>query len=128
MWILEGYMGNGPWWFAGVVGLAGVVVGAILKWVLDILSERRKQRLEVSSRFIETKREIYEEFLRLIDEAVTCRINADTNQAIIDGNFAHSYTRPPNPKERREMAAFIVSQAEAARSATTEAHSQLEAM
>ena len=45
-------MGSGPWWFAGVVGLAGIVVGAILKWALDTLSERRKQRLEVSSRFI----------------------------------------------------------------------------
>lgn len=120
---------GGPWWFAGVVGLAGIVLGAILKWVFDTLSERRKAKLEVSSRFIASKKEIYDDFLTLIDEAANSRINAETNQAILDGSpTILGRFVAPTLEEQDEMRSFISSQKEAALSATRKARARLKAM
>lgn len=120
-------MSSGPWWFAGVVGLVGIVVGAVLKWALDSLSERRKQQLESSSRFISDRRDAYKFFLRLVDRAAIGRINAWTNQAALDGDLP-GVRQPPTREEQEEMRSFITAEKRAVHSAIEDAHEYLKVM
>ncbi|GAB6899607.1 hypothetical protein JCM9957A_26970 [Kineosporia succinea] len=52
-----------PWWFAGTIGLAGVTIGVILKWITDALSQRNRNRRESQYRFIADKRTAFTNFL-----------------------------------------------------------------
>ena len=123
-------MSGGPWWFAGVVGVAGIVVGVVLKWFLDAKSERRKEQREVSSRFITERQAAYELFYSLVDRAATGRVNAWTNEAILKGFLltSQSDSMRPTSEEREVMNSFISSETEAVNVAIQNAQEQLKVM
>jgi hypothetical protein len=103
-------MNSAPWWFAGAAALAGIVVGALLKWIFDMLSERQKRRHEVSSRFTREKKEAYQQFMLAIDRAAINKINASTNESILNGLRRGDElwnAGPPTDEEKAEMRAFI---------------------
>jgi hypothetical protein len=50
-------VGQAMWWFGPVVGATGVAVGVLLKWVLDVRSEKARQRREDELRQLEQRRD-----------------------------------------------------------------------
>lgn len=52
-----------PYWFAGVLGVAGVVLGVVLKAVVDALTARSRNMREDRLRFVADKRAAYAEFV-----------------------------------------------------------------
>jgi hypothetical protein len=59
---------DAPWWFAGTVGLAGIVVGVIIKSVIDARATRARNRREDELRFIQDKRVAYSDLLAACGE------------------------------------------------------------
>lgn len=54
---------GGPYWFAGVLGVAGVVLGVLIKAVVDALTARSRNMREDRLRFVADKRAAYAEFV-----------------------------------------------------------------
>lgn len=59
---------NAPWWFAGTIGLAGIVVGVIIKSAIDERATRARNRREDALRFIQDKRLAYSDLLAACGE------------------------------------------------------------
>ena len=62
---------DAPWWFAGTIGLAGIVVGIIIKSVIDAQATRARNRREDELRFVQDKRVAYSELLAACGEVRT---------------------------------------------------------
>ena len=52
-----------PWWFSGVIGLAGILLGIGTKWLIDTIALRSARAREDRLRFTADKRAAYAEFL-----------------------------------------------------------------
>lgn len=59
---------DAPWWFAGTIGLAGIVVGVIIKSVIDARATRARNHREDEFRFIQDKRVAYSDLLAACGE------------------------------------------------------------
>lgn len=57
-----------PWWFAGTVGVAGVLAGLLIKWRIDAASTRERDEREDRLRFIQDKRVAYADLLAACTE------------------------------------------------------------
>src|SRR4051794_13380205 len=60
--------GHGPWWFASAIGVVGILLGLLIKWAIDALNTRRRDRREDKLRFIQDKREAYADLLAAFSE------------------------------------------------------------
>jgi hypothetical protein len=69
-----------PWWFSGVTGIVGILVGAFIKWVFDTRTERKRLRREDNLRFIAQKQEAYGELLSLFELMVKARVTNWVNE------------------------------------------------
>lgn len=54
---------GGPYWFAAVLGIAGVVLGVLIKALIDSLTARSRNMREDRLRFVADKRAAYAEFV-----------------------------------------------------------------
>lgn len=54
---------GGPYWFAAILGVAGVVLGVLIKAVVDALTARSRNLREDRLRFVADKRAAYAEFV-----------------------------------------------------------------
>ncbi|MEV5001230.1 hypothetical protein [Nocardioides sp. LML1-1-1.1] len=59
---------KGPWWFAGAVGLAGILLGLLIKTVVEVFRQRSRDRRDDRLRFIQDKRVAYADFLAACTE------------------------------------------------------------
>ena len=59
---------NGPWWFASAVGVSGVLLGLVIKWGIDVVNTRSRDRREDKLRFIQDKRVSYADLLAACTE------------------------------------------------------------
>ena len=59
---------DAPWWFAGTIGLAGIVVGVIIKSAIDARATRARNRREDELRFVQDKRVAYSGLLAACGE------------------------------------------------------------
>lgn len=59
---------NGPWWFASSIGIAGVLLGLVIKWGVDAVHTRNRDRRDDKLRFIQDKRVSYAELLAACTE------------------------------------------------------------
>lgn len=57
-----------PWWFSGAVGVAGVVGGILIKWLIDLIGAKRISAREDKLRFIYDKRVAYADLLTACSE------------------------------------------------------------
>ena len=60
--------GKGPWWFASAAGIAGVLVGLLVKWLVDARHTRSRDAREDQLRFIQDKRVAYSDLLAACTE------------------------------------------------------------
>lgn len=59
---------KGPWWFASAAGIAGILVGLLVKWGVDALNTRSRDAREDRLRFIQDKRVAYSDLLAACTE------------------------------------------------------------
>lgn len=59
---------KGPWWFASAVGIAGVLLGLLIKWLADALHTRSRDAREDRLRFIQDKRVAFSDLLAACTE------------------------------------------------------------
>lgn len=60
---------------SGILALAGVIVGVVLKAVFDRWTEKERHSREDRIRFITEKRECYAQFMVLVDELIKYQVS-----------------------------------------------------
>jgi hypothetical protein len=59
---------KGPWWFGGTIGIGGILLGLLIKWAVDAVHTRSRDRRDDKLRFIQDKRVAYADLLAACTE------------------------------------------------------------